>query len=246
MDGYDPDRGPPFVGYAVPTILGALKRHFRDSAWDIRVPRTSQQLLLALPAATGDLTQQHRRTPTPAELAAHLNVTADDVHAAINAAQFYRLPSLNIPTRSADGGQPGHDLGYEPGTIDPNYAHVDDRLSLGPLRALLAALPPREQRILTMRFYDEMTQKRIAAELNLSQMHISRLLQRSLTHLRTALCAAERDPHPPPTPPPVGGTPQAVQRPRPRSASVPEEHPVEESTGPADRADHSGTWGWNR
>lgn len=180
VDGYDPDRTTPFVGYAVPTIIGALKRHFRDTAWGMRVPRATQELLLQIPAATSRLTHLRGRTPTSAELADHLSVTIDVLLAAVSAGQVYRLPSLNESVVGRDSAE----LIDLVGAADPHYGSVDDHLALGPL---LAALPLRERRILTMRFSDEMTQSRIAAELGLSQMHVSRILKRSLDQLRTAL-----------------------------------------------------------
>lgn len=180
VDGYDPDRTGPFVGYAVPTIIGALKRHFRDTAWGMRVPRSTQELLLQIPAATSHLTHLRGRTPTSAEVADHLSVTIDVLLAAVSAGQVYRLPSLNESVVGHDSAEV-IDL---TGAADPRYGDVDDHLALGPL---LAALPVRERRILAMRFCDEMTQSRIAAELGLSQMHVSRILKRSLDQLRTAL-----------------------------------------------------------
>lgn len=187
VDGYDPTRLTPFVGYAVPTIIGALKRHFRDTAWGMRVPRSAQELLLALPAAGSHLTQLHGRPPTAVELAAHLRVGAGVLLAAVTASQVYRLPSLNEPA-----------LGHETaeridliGAVDPNYTSIDDHLAI---RTLIAALPPRERRILTMRFYDEMTQERIAAEIGVSQMHVSRLLRRTLALLRVDLLASADPP----------------------------------------------------
>ncbi|GAA2593359.1 SigB/SigF/SigG family RNA polymerase sigma factor [Dactylosporangium fulvum] len=180
VDGYDPNRTTLFVSYAVPTIVGALKRHFRDTTWAMRVPRAAQELLLEIPAATSHLTQLRGRPPTSVELADHLSVNMDVLQAAVSAGQVYRLPSLNESASDHDGTE----LIDLIGAVDPHYGKVDDHLALGPL---LAALPLRERRILTMRFSDEMTQSRIAAELGLSQMHVSRLLKRSLNQLRTAL-----------------------------------------------------------
>ncbi|GIJ54468.1 sigma-70 family RNA polymerase sigma factor [Virgisporangium aurantiacum] len=190
VDRYSPDRNCPFLAFAVPTILGALKRHFRDTAWGMRVPRSTQELLLDLPAATSHLTQLRGRPPTPAELGDHLGVDVDVLLAAIAAAQVYRLPSLNAPATGTDDA----DLVDLVGTVDPGYGCVDDRMELG---SLVATLPLRERRILTMRFYGEWTQARIAAEIGVSQMHVSRLLSRALTQLRVAFLASAGDPaHP--------------------------------------------------
>ncbi|MGI5146278.1 SigB/SigF/SigG family RNA polymerase sigma factor [Plantactinospora sp. CA-294935] len=177
VDGYDPDRRTAFVSYAVPTILGALKRHFRDTTWGMRVPRAMQELTGEVRTASGELSQQRGRTPTPAELADHLHITVDQLRAALGAEQVYRLTSLNAPSAVETGDEPIDLLGG----VDPHYARVDDRLTL---RLLLATVPVRERRILAMRFYDNMTQTQIAAEIGVSQMQVSRLLNRTLTRLR--------------------------------------------------------------
>jgi len=180
VDGYDPSRQTPFVGYAIPSILGALKRHFRDSAWGMRVPRATQELARQVTTATGELAQKRGRPPAPAELADHLHVTIDELRSAIGAWQVYRLASLDMP----QAGTEIANLIDVIGGIDPRYARVDDHLSLRPL---LAALPKRERRILTMRFYGYLTQTQIAAEIGLSQMQVSRLLRQSLARLRVGM-----------------------------------------------------------
>ncbi len=179
VDRYDPSRQVPFVAFAHPSILGALKRHFRDTAWAMRVPRSTQELAGRLPAASDELGQHHGRTPTTAELAHHLQITADDVLAAAAARQHYRLPSLNTA-----GPNDGADLVDTIGSVDPRYASIDNHLSLRPL---VAALPLRERRILTLRFYHDLSQTQIAAEIGVSQMHVSRLLRQSLARLRAEL-----------------------------------------------------------
>lgn len=190
VDGFDPARGAPFAGYATPTILGAIKRHFRDATWDMRVSRSTQQLVLALPAATDDLTQRRGRHPTTAELADHLQVEVSTLRTAVGAAQVYRLPSLNI-SRAGDDSQDLIDL---LGAIDPRYAGVDERLSHGALVPLVAAMPTRVRRILTLRFRDELTQSCIATELGISQMHVSRLLKQAIAELRAGLLAVTHAP----------------------------------------------------
>ncbi|MFC6016808.1 SigB/SigF/SigG family RNA polymerase sigma factor [Plantactinospora solaniradicis] len=179
VDGYDPGRQSPFVSYAVPTILGALKRHFRDTAWGMRVPRSAQELTREVGIATGELSQRWGRRPTPAELAEHLHVTVDALQVVIGARQVYHLASLNTPSSAATGVDRIDLLGG----VDPHYAHVDDRLTL---RLLLAALPPRERRILALRYYGQLTQTQIATEVGVSQMHVSRLLKQTLSRLRAA------------------------------------------------------------
>jgi RNA polymerase sigma-B factor len=179
VDRYDPSRQVPFAGFAIPSILGALKRHFRDTAWAIRVPRSIQELALKVPRAADELGQQRGRTPTTAELADYLQVTRDDVVAAVAARQSYRLLSLNTPSSNT-----GADLVDVIGGNDPRYAGIDGHLSLQPL---LTELPPRERRILAMRFYDHMNQSQIAAAIGTSQMHVSRLLRRTLARLRAEM-----------------------------------------------------------
>ncbi|MEU4481878.1 SigB/SigF/SigG family RNA polymerase sigma factor [Micromonospora sp. NPDC023966] len=180
VDGYDSNRGVPFVSYAVPTILGGIRKHFRDSAWAIRVPRAVQELGAQVSEARGRLAQQRGRQPTDRELADDLEVTVAQLMAAVAALDVYRLPSLNEPRPRADG------IGYLAlvGAADPGYAAVDDHLTLRPL---LAALPPRERRVLIMRFYGDLTQAQIATRVGLSQMHVSRLLKRSLAQLRAGM-----------------------------------------------------------
>ncbi|GAA2331750.1 sigma-70 family RNA polymerase sigma factor [Dactylosporangium salmoneum] len=180
VDGYDPNRTTLFVSYAAPTIIGALKRHFRDTAWAMRVPRAVQELLLEIPAATEHLTQLRGRAPTSAELADHLHVAIDLLWAAVSAGQVYRLPSLNESVTGHDSAE----LIDLTGAVDPRYGAIDDHLTLG---VLVSALPPRQRRILTMRFSEEMTQARIGAELGISPMHVSRLLREALAQLRAGL-----------------------------------------------------------
>jgi RNA polymerase sigma-B factor len=192
VDGYDPDRLTSFVGYAMPTIIGGLKRHFRDTAWGMRVPRATQELVLGLPATVNHLTHLRGRTPTPVELADHLGIDLDVLLAAVHAAQAYRLPSLNETVTGTDAAERIDLIG----ATDPHFGGVDDRLALGPL---VAALPVRERRILTLRFYEQMTQARIAAEVGISQMHVSRLLRKALTELRAGFL-------PSPDPRPAGTT----------------------------------------
>lgn len=182
VDSYEPSRGVPFAAYAVPTIIGAIKRHFRDTAWAIRVPRPIQELAQHVPTATSQLSHQHGRTPTHTELADHLDVSVDQLRAAVGAWHVYRLTSLNAPPAS---GIDTDRIDLIGGT-DPRYVQVDDYLTLRPL---VAALPARQQLILTMRFYDHMTQTQIADEIGLSQMHVSRLLKRTLEQLRAAMPA---------------------------------------------------------
>lgn len=179
VDGFDLSRGVPFGGYAAPTILGALKRHFRDTTWSVRVPRRIQELKLTLTVATEELTSTLHRSPTAAELAALLGITTAEVRAGLLGANSHRAVSLD----SARDGS-GTSLADMLGASDPRIEAVDrhDALKLG-----LAAMPERDRRIIGLRFYAEMTQAQIATEMGVSQMHVSRLLAGALAHLRVGL-----------------------------------------------------------
>jgi RNA polymerase sigma-B factor len=180
VDRYDHNRQAAFASFAVPTILGCLKRHFRDTAWGMRVPRSTQELGRDVAVAVGELSQLRGRPPTSAELATHLQTSPDAVAVALAAGGVYRPASLNAP-QAGSGGLALIDL---LGGIDPRYTDVDDHLDL---RSMVAALPVRERRILTMRFTDGMTQHDIAVEVGVSQMQVSRLLAQSLTRLRAVM-----------------------------------------------------------
>jgi RNA polymerase sigma-B factor len=180
VDSFDTGRQIPFAGFAVPSIVGALKKHFRDTTWAMRTPRPMQELGRRVHAATDELSQQLGRQPTTIDLANHLQTTADEVLTAIRAWQSYRLPSLN----QRNDGNGDVDVIDLIGGIDPRYARADDHVSLQPL---LATLPPRERRIITLRFYHHMNQTQIGAEIGASQMHVSRLLRKSLARLRAAM-----------------------------------------------------------
>jgi RNA polymerase sigma-B factor len=185
VDGFDHVNGAAFTSYAIPMILGELKRHFRDKTWNVRVPRRLQELSLRLRPATGELAQRLGRSPTVAELAAHLDVRDDDVVEALGSGSAYQPASLNAPAYDADGDATAEwsDL---LGSTEPGYLRTDNRMALRPL---IAALPAREQRIIALRFFDHMTQSQIAAELGISQMHVSRLLSHALAVLRRGMQA---------------------------------------------------------
>jgi RNA polymerase sigma-B factor len=185
VDGYDPERTSGFNAYAVPTIIGEIKRHFRDKGWQIRVPRRMQEIGAGLASARDILSQQLGRSPTVPEVAEHLGVTDVEVLEAIEAAQVYRAGSLSTPIGS-DGDDTQTVVGDLIGGPDDGFELVEDRESL---RGLVSDLPPREQRILAMRFYGNMTQSQIAERIGISQMHVSRLLTDALHRLRTGLTA---------------------------------------------------------
>jgi RNA polymerase sigma-B factor len=184
VDKYDPGRGVDFAGYAIPTIIGELKRHFRDRTWDIRVPRRLQELRLSISEANSILLQTLGRSPTVADIAAHLALTEEEVLEGLEGARAYNAVSLSTPTGD---GERGTELGDMIGAEDGEYELAELRVALGPA---LASLDEREQRILTLRFYGNLTQSQIAEQIGVSQMHVSRLLARALGKLRGRLAEA--------------------------------------------------------
>jgi RNA polymerase sigma-B factor len=187
VDGYDADRGAAFTSYAIPMIVGELKRHFRDKGWDVRVPRRLQELRLEITKISGDLAQTLGRSPTVADLAARLDVSEEEIIEGLDCGQAYRAMSLDAPVGgdSADAGQNG--LVDLLGDVDHDMENVENREALRPL---IARLPAREQKIIAMRFFGNLTQSQIAAELGISQMHVSRLLAQALRALREGLTTA--------------------------------------------------------
>jgi len=188
IDRFDLDRGVEFSTYATPTIVGEIKRHFRDKGWAVRVPRRLQELKLSLTKAIGDLAQREGRAPTVSELAAHLQMSEEDVLEGLESANAYSTVSLDAPD-SGDEDAPA--VADSLGMIDDALEGVEYRESLKPL---LERLPPREKKILLLRFFGNMTQSQIAAELGISQMHVSRLLARTLAQLREGLTIDDLSP----------------------------------------------------
>ncbi|HEX6196127.1 MAG TPA: SigB/SigF/SigG family RNA polymerase sigma factor [Jiangellaceae bacterium] len=179
---YDPDRGTDFPRYAVPTILGELRRHFRDSCWAVRVPRCLQELSLRATDVAEQLTSELGRSPTVAEIAERIGVSEDEVLEALDAASAYSTLSLDAP---AVKNQPAGPTVAERLSDDENPLDTVDAKQA--VRSVIAQLPERERRMLTLRFFGERTQREIADELSISQMHVSRLLTRTLTRLRAHL-----------------------------------------------------------
>jgi RNA polymerase sigma-70 factor (sigma-B/F/G subfamily) len=180
VDGFDPDLGVEFGAYATPTIVGELRRHFRDRTWGIRVPRRLQELRLAVNKVRDELAQTLGRSPTVADLAQHLAVDEEQIIEMLGAGSAYRPLSLDMPA-DEDGGMTLLDaLGADP----PEFGMVEVRESL---RVAMARLPERQQRILSLRFYGNLTQAEIAEQVGLSQMHVSRQLTQSLALLRRRL-----------------------------------------------------------
>ncbi len=184
VDRFDPGRGVDFAAFATRTIIGELKRHFRDKGWAVRASRRVQELYLELGHATSALAQQLGRNPTVKELSEATGATEEAVIEAIEAGQGYRAASIDASESEDDP------LSARLGEQDDNYGSVEDRVLLGPA---LATLPPREQSILRMRFVDGLTQSEIASAVGVSQMHVSRLLSASLEKLREGIGRTEAE-----------------------------------------------------
>ncbi|QID38139.1 RNA polymerase sigma factor SigF [Streptomyces albus] len=184
VDRFDPERGVEFSTYATPTVVGEIKRHFRDKGWAVRVPRRLQELRLSLTSATAELSQQHGRAPTVHELAQRLSISEEEVLEGLESANAYSTLSLDVPDTDDESPAVADTLGAE----DDALEGVEYRESLKPL---LEELPPREKKILLLRFFGNMTQSQIAQEVGISQMHVSRLLARTLAQLRDRLLVEE-------------------------------------------------------
>jgi RNA polymerase sigma-B factor len=177
VERFEPDRGLQFSSFATPTITGELKRYFRDRGWAVRVPRRIQELHLELDRTVNELSQELGRPPTPAEIAQRAGVLEEDVLESMEAGSLYRLASIDAG-RSDDESSPSP--AQRLGEIDAELTAVDDRVAVS---EMLAVLPEREQKIVYLRFFEGMTQSEIAEEIGISQMHVSRLLVRSLETL---------------------------------------------------------------
>ena len=186
IDRFDPTKGIPFIGFASPTILGELKRHFRDKVWTVRVPRGIHDLLARVERASADLSLDLQRSPTVPEIAARLGVEVGEILEALEAKERRRTLSLDRPPTQGDEEEGAAEwLGDE----DQGYASVEDRLAM---EAALPELSGRAREALKLRFIDDLTQSEIAARLGISQMQVSRILRRTLAAIRVS--ADEQDP----------------------------------------------------
>ncbi|WP_235619146.1 RNA polymerase sigma factor SigF [Embleya scabrispora] len=183
IDRFDPSYDVEFPTFAVPTISGEIKRFFRDTSWAVHVPRRLQELRLELARARDAFATEHDREPTPAELADRLGIGVEDVVEGLTAAAGYTAASLDAPAGD-DGPTEMHSS--RASFVDPGYDLAEN---LHTLKPLIAALPQRDRDILSMRFGQDLTQSQIGERLGISQMHVSRLLARTLTRLRTQLLA---------------------------------------------------------
>ena len=180
VNRYDPTQGRDFLSYAVPTIMGEVRRYFRDSAWSVKTPRGVKDRFVAVNAATADLAQDLDRAPTAGELAAHLGLSREEVLEAIAARSSYQSGSLD---EALDGDDDGG-LVDVLGVVDGDLEQVEVRAQV---RELVSSLPRRERMIIVLRFLHEKTQAEIGDEIGISQMHVSRLLTRTLTQLRSEI-----------------------------------------------------------
>lgn len=188
VDRYEPDRGTAFTTFAVPTILGELRRYFRDATWSVRPPRQLQERAFRVNDAALELAAELGRSPSVSEVAERVGMEAEEVLEAWEARAAYTADSLDAP--ASEDEDLSSSLANSLGGDDENFRRIEDHWVLEPA---LASLPDREQSILQLRFGRDMTQSEIAKRVGISQMHVSRLLRRALSQLEAAL-AGERSP----------------------------------------------------
>jgi RNA polymerase sigma-B factor len=179
IDRFDPDRQTAFSSFAVPTILGELKRHFRDKGWSVRVPRDLQELAVRLEPVSEELSRELGRPPTPAEIAARTGTTVEQVLEAREAAGAYRAVSLDRPREDDEEGDGAIVLGGE----DPGFAVAEDSATV---QRLMRVLSDRERDVLRLRFEQDLTQAEIGHRIGVSQMHVSRIIRQAVAKLREA------------------------------------------------------------
>jgi RNA polymerase sigma-B factor len=180
IDRFEPDRPTAFSSFAVPTILGELKRHFRDRGWSVRVPRDLQEMTVRVDRTSEELSRQLGRAPTPAEIGEHIGITTEQVLEAREAAGAYRAVSLDRPRDDEDEEAPAADwMGIE----DPGFGLAEDAATV---ERLMTVLSDREREVLRLRFAEDLTQSEIGARVGVSQMHVSRLIRQAVARLRAA------------------------------------------------------------
>ncbi|WP_216912278.1 SigB/SigF/SigG family RNA polymerase sigma factor [Nocardia noduli] len=180
IDRFDADKGSSFLAFAIPTIMGEIRRHFRDHTWAVRVPRRIKELQQSIGPTINRLYQDLGRAPTALDIATELGVDLNEVTQALIADNGYRTDSIDTLSENSDD-QRATDHLARLGRVEPAYDLTDEALAIAPL---LARLPAFEARVLHLRFFDDRTQSQIADELDVSQMHISRVLSRTLDQLR--------------------------------------------------------------
>jgi len=182
VDGFDTDRGIAFTSYAVPTILGEIKRHFRDRTWAVRVPRDLQELTLRVDKAVGELSEALHRQPSVAEIGEAVGSDEEHVLEALQAGGAYRAVSFDAPR----GGNGEDDLATLADSVGVDEAGFDRAEERATLANLLTTVTPRERDVLRMRFENDMTQAEIGAVIGVSQMQVSRVIRQALSRLRAA------------------------------------------------------------
>jgi RNA polymerase sigma-B factor len=185
IDRFEPDRPTAFSSFAVPTILGELKRHFRDRGWSVRVPRDLQEMSVRVEKVSETMSRQLGRAPTPAEIAAEIGITTERVLEAREAAGAYRAVSLDRPREDEEGEGMAETFGIE----DPGFGLAEDAATV---ESLMSVLSDREREVLRLRFVEDLTQSEIGARVGVSQMHVSRLIRQAVARLRAA-AEDERD-----------------------------------------------------
>jgi RNA polymerase sigma-B factor len=178
IDRFEPTRSTAFSSFAVPTILGELKRHFRDRGWSVRVPRDLQELAVRVERVSDDMARELGRAPTPDEMAEHIGVSVEQVLEAREAAGAYRAISLDRPSDEDDEGDAMAD---RMGAEDPGFGLAEDAATV---ERLMAVLSDREREVLRLRFEEDLTQSDIGARVGVSQMHVSRLIRQAVSRLR--------------------------------------------------------------
>jgi RNA polymerase sigma-B factor len=188
IDRFDADREIAFSSYAVPTILGEIKRHFRDRTWAVRVPRDLQELTLKVDNAVGELSEELRRQPSVAEIGAAVGAEEEDVLEALQAGGAYRAISFEAPRGGTGGEEDVTTLADSIGVDEDGFDRAEERATLA---RLLSSVTPREREVLRMRFEEDMTQAEIGAVIGVSQMQVSRVIRQALSRLRAAADADE-------------------------------------------------------
>jgi RNA polymerase sigma-B factor len=179
IDRFDPARETAFSSFAVPTILGELKRHFRDKGWSVRVPRDLQELAVKVDKVADEMSRELGRSPTPAEISERVGATLEQVLEAREASAAYRAVSLDRPR--TDGDEEGDSYADSVGADDPGYRLAE---AAATVERLMRVLSDREREVLRLRFEEDLTQSEIGARVGVSQMHVSRLIRQSISRLR--------------------------------------------------------------
>jgi RNA polymerase sigma-B factor len=187
IERYDLDRGVAFSSYAVPTILGEIKRYFRDRTWSVRVPRDLQELALKVDREIADLTVRLHREPTLAEIVARVGATEEDVLEALEASGAHTAASLDEPWHGNDDSD--DTLGDSLGAEEDGFACAEDRATIA---LLMRAITPREREVLRLRFTEDLTQAEIGEHVGLSQMQVSRVIRQAIARLRSYAALREQ------------------------------------------------------